>query len=122
MFTVAASSVAMQSHNTLPPSVRTSSARWPMAKDGCEPMPMMPVSYSWKPFMWLCDSASSVVQVWPRGGTYCRSSSQMRHCAGGCALSGYCVPQAVQMKRGMGVSRLLVTNPARAAGDRSNRQ
>jgi len=55
--------------------------------------------------MWLFDSASSVVQVCPRGGTYCRSSSQMTHCAGSLALSGYCVPQAVQMKRGMSFSR-----------------
>jgi hypothetical protein len=66
------------------------------------PIPMMPVSYSWNAFMWLCCSKGSVVQVWPRGGTYCRSSSQIAHWAGGCALSGYCMPQAVQMKRGMG--------------------
>lgn len=38
--TVAASRVATQSHNTFPPSVRTSMARWPMAKAGCEPMPI----------------------------------------------------------------------------------
>jgi hypothetical protein len=25
----------------------------------------------------------------------------MRHCDGACALSGYCVPQAVQMNAGM---------------------
>ncbi len=69
-------------------------------------MPISPVSYSWKPFMWLFASTSSVVQVCPRGGTYCRSSSQTAHCAGGCALSGYCVPQAVQMKSDMDISKL----------------
>jgi len=65
------------------------------------PMPMTPLSYSRQAFMWLCDSAESVVQVCPRGGTYCRSSSQMAHCAGGFSLSAYCMPQAVQMKWGM---------------------
>ena len=48
-------------------------------------MPMSPVSYSRKLFMWLCASAASVVQPCPRGGTYCRSSSQIAHCAGGWA-------------------------------------
>src|SRR5581483_3995379 len=97
--TVAGSRVATQSQRRLPPSVRTSNARWPMAKPA--PMPMMPSSYSWKAFMWLCCSAGSVVQVCPRGGTYCRSSSQIAHSAGGCARSGYCVPQAVQMYKGI---------------------
>src|SRR3974390_1056752 len=101
MLTVAGSSVATQSHNTLPSSVRTNKARWPIAKPALRPI--TPVSYSWKLFLWLSARASSVVQVWPRGGTYCLSSSQMRHCRGGCALSGYCVPQAVQMNRGMAV-------------------
>ncbi len=100
--TVAASSVATQSHRILPPSVRTNSARCPIAKPA--PIPMRPVSYSWKLFMWLCASAASVVQLCPRAGTYCRSSSQIMHCAGGCALSGYCMPQAVQMKRGIEIS------------------
>ena len=104
--TVAASSVATQSHSTLPPEVRSNSARWPMAKPA--PMPMTPGSYSRMLFMWLCDSASSVVHVCPRGGTYCRSSSQMTQCAGGFSLCAYCMPQAVQMKKGMGVlGRLL---------------
>ena len=44
--TVAASSSEMQSHRMLPPGVRTSSARWPMANCGWLPMPMMPGSYS----------------------------------------------------------------------------
>ena len=59
------------------------------------------VSYSRKALKWLSASAASVVQVCPRGGTYCRSSSQMTHCAGGFSLSAYCVPQAVQMKAGI---------------------
>jgi len=41
-----------------------------------------------------------VIQLWPDGGTYCRSSSQMMHCSGGVSLGAYCVPQAVQMKAG----------------------
>jgi hypothetical protein len=45
----------------------------------------------------LAASASSVVQLWPFGGTYWRSSSQIVHWAGGVALGGYCMPQAVQM-------------------------
>src|SRR5665213_2215838 len=63
-------------------------------------------SYSRMLFIWLCASASSVVQVCPRGGTYCRSSSQTTHCAGGFTLFAYCMPQAVQMKRGIASSRV----------------
>jgi hypothetical protein len=37
----------------------------------------------------------------------------MAHCAGGCALSGYCVPQAVQMKSDMDVSKLQAQDAAR---------
>ena len=47
-------------------------------------------------------SASSVVQLWPAGVTYCRSSSQIGQFAGGLSLGAYCVPQVVQMKAGMG--------------------
>ena len=43
--TVAASSIEMQSHSTLPCAVRSSSARWPIAKRGCVAIPMMPGSY-----------------------------------------------------------------------------
>jgi hypothetical protein len=46
-------------------------------------------------------SESSVVQLWPAGVTYCRSSSQIGHAAGGLSLGAYCVPQVVQMKAGM---------------------
>src|SRR3974377_1537100 len=91
----------MQSHNTLPRGMRRSSARWPMEKVGCEPIPVTPGSYSRQALMWSCRSTSSVVQVCPRGGTYCRSSSQILHSAGGCVLFAYCVPQAVQMKLGI---------------------
>jgi len=52
--TVASSSVAMQSHNMLPSSVRTSSARWPIANAGVEPIPMMPLSYSRNVLVWDC--------------------------------------------------------------------
>src|SRR5476649_810504 len=108
--TVAASSVATQSHSTLPPLVRSSSARWPIANFGSEPMPRTPGSYSRQTFLWLCESCSSVVQLCPPGGTYCRSSSQMTHCAGGkfgfLSLGGYCMPQAVQMKQGIRIPRV----------------
>src|SRR5215472_5785919 len=104
--TLASSSVAMQSQRMLPPALRTRRARWPMPNAGVEPMPMMPFSYSRNVLVWLCRSACSVVQVWPRAGTYCRSSSQIAHCAGACALSANCVPQAVQMKNGIGLFRL----------------
>src|SRR5262249_47440301 len=41
--------------------------------------------------------APSVGQVFPRGGTYCRPSSQITHCRGAALLGVYWVPQAVQM-------------------------
>ena len=53
--------------------------------------------------MWRLASVSSVVQLWPAGGTYCRSSSQIGHAAGGLSLGAYCVPQVLQMKAGMTV-------------------
>jgi len=37
--TVASSISVMQSHSTLPPGVRSSSARWPMANAGNVPIP-----------------------------------------------------------------------------------
>jgi hypothetical protein len=42
---VAGSSIAMQSHKTFPLGVQTTSARWPIAKGGCVPMPITPGSY-----------------------------------------------------------------------------
>src|SRR5215469_7620531 len=72
-----------------------------MANVGVEPIPMMPGSYSRKVLVWLCRSVSRVLQVWPRGGTYCRSSSQRTQWRGGAARSAYCVPQAVQMNKGI---------------------
>jgi hypothetical protein len=60
-------------------------------------MPMTPGSY-WRQALKLrAASDVSVVQLCPLGGTYCRSSSQIVHWAGGLLLGGYCVPQAVQM-------------------------
>ena len=49
---------------------------------GCVPMPITPGSYSRNALKCSRRSAASVVQVWPRGGTYCRSSSQIVHCGG----------------------------------------
>jgi hypothetical protein len=40
---------------------------------------------------------SGVVQTCPAGGTNWRSSSQIRQCDGGPAVSGYELPQAQQM-------------------------
>src|SRR5436190_21809055 len=44
---------------------------------------------------------SSVVQLWPAGVTYCRSSLQIGQAGGGLSLGAYWVPQVVQMKAGM---------------------
>src|SRR6516225_1800321 len=95
--TVAASSIEMQSHKTFPSPVQTTSARWPMANCGCVPMPITPGSCWRYALKYPAASAASVVQVCPRGGTYCRSSSQMTHCRGAASLGAYWVPQAVQM-------------------------
>jgi hypothetical protein len=62
--------------------VQTTSARWPIAKAGCVPMPITPGSYWRYELKCPAANAASVVQVCPRGGTYCRSSSQMRHSSG----------------------------------------
>ena len=94
MLTVAASRVETQSHSMLPFSVRTRSARWPIAKPAL--IPIKPVSYSWKLFMWLCDNSPSVVQVCP--GRHVLPLFLTDHALlSGRALSGYRVPQAVQM-------------------------
>src|SRR5215831_20649783 len=94
---VAASSIAMQSHKIFPLGVQTSSARWPMANDGCVPMPINPGSCCRNELKCPAAKASSVVQVCPRGGTYCRSSSQIAHWRGATSLGLYCMPHAVQM-------------------------
>src|SRR5215469_10370669 len=65
-------------------------------------MPITPGSCSRYALNARAASAFSVVQLWPVGGTYCRSSSQIAQCAGGFSLGAYCVPQAVQMKASMG--------------------
>jgi hypothetical protein len=61
-------------------------------------------------------SLSSVVQDWPEAGTNCRSSVQIAHAPGGASEGGYCVPQAVQMKAGMGAGYTLV-----GTGEKSRR-
>src|SRR5690349_20000814 len=103
--TVASSSIAMQSHRILPCGVRMSSARWPMAKFGWVPMPITPGSCWRQALNARAVSDLSVVQLWPVAGTYCRSSSQIAHCAGGLSHGAYCVPQAVQMKASMRAAR-----------------
>ena len=102
--TVASSMKLMQSHRMLPRSVRSSRARWAMAKPGVVPMPVRPGSCRRNALKWVRRRLASVVQDWPSGFTYCRSSWQMVQPEGGAALSGYCVPQVVQMKAGMGGS------------------
>src|SRR5712691_10069298 len=94
--TVAASSMAMQSHKTFPLGVQTKSARWPIANDGCDPMPMSPGSYCRYELKCVAASTGSVVHFCPLAGTYCRSSSQIAQLCGGTLLGAYCVPQAVQ--------------------------
>src|SRR5712691_1269403 len=96
--TVAASSMAMQSHKTFPLGVQTTSARWPMANDGCDPMPMSPGSYCRYELKCVAASTDSVVHFCPPAGTYWRSSSQIAQLCGGALLGAYCVPQAVQTK------------------------
>ena len=56
-------------------------------------MPIRPVSYSWKLFMWLCDRASSVVQVCPRGGSVLAAPLRKWGIRRAPARFGYCVPQ-----------------------------
>ena len=95
----------MQSHKTFPLGVQTTSARWPIANCGCVPMPITPGPY-WR-YELKCPAvrAASVVQVCPRGGTYCRSSSQITHCRGATLLGVYWVPQAVQMNASISLFR-----------------
>ncbi len=81
--TRAGSSSGTQSHRTLPFGVRTSSARWPMAKCGSTPMPISPGSSKRIELRLVSRSLSCVVHCWPVALTYCRSSSQMAQAAGG---------------------------------------
>src|SRR6266480_4841961 len=95
-----------QSHNTWPDPAGTSSARWPMANAGVMPTPIRPAS-SRNADMWLRCRRANVVQCCPRGGTYCRSSSQMAQASGAADVGVYCVPQAVQMNASMIIRSLL---------------
>ena len=96
--TVASSTRLMQSHRKPPAAVRRCSARWPMANLGSVPMPMRPGPSGWTVLRWLRRSSCSVVQRCPCHPMYWRSSEQMRQCSGGMGVSGYWVPQVVQMK------------------------
>src|ERR1043165_2835445 len=94
---VASSSIEMQSHNTLPCTVRIRTARWPIAKRGCVATPRMPGSYWCQPFTCVTASFAFVVQPCSDWGTYCHSSSKIGQFGGGFSAGGYCVPQVVQM-------------------------
>ena len=86
----------MQSQRTLPAPLFTSSARWPIANDGVQPMPRMPWSSRISGSCVLRNS-SHVSHTCPSScGMYWRGSSQIGHAAGGASLGGYCVPQALQ--------------------------
>ena len=98
------SSREMQSHSTLPPGVRTSSARCPIANAGSTPTPVRPGSSSRSTTAWSRPSSAMVVQRWPPQPTYWRSSSQMGQAVGGWAVSGYCTPQVAQIQAGIGRS------------------
>src|SRR6476659_6154597 len=110
--TVARSLSEMQSHRMLPCGVRSNCARWPMPNAGNVTIEMRLGSSSRQAFMLRLANVSSVVQVWPGGGTYCRSSSQIGQAAGGFSPGAYCVPQVVQMKAGINPSALLVHGSA----------
>ena len=99
--TAASSMNETQSHITLVSPERTSSARWPMAKDGDVPMPMRPGACWRNAEKCVRRIASSVVQDCPSGFAYCRSSWQIAQPEGGASEGGYCVPQVVQMKAAM---------------------
>src|ERR1044072_6152367 len=88
-----------------------------MAKRGCVAMPMMPGSYWRQPFTWVMPSLCCVVQPWPDGGTYCRSSSQIGQFGGGCSAGGYCVPHVVQMNACMLISVIAFAFTQLAAED-----
>ena len=98
---VASSMKLMQSHSTLPAPVRNSSARCPIAKAGVVPIPISPGSCRRNALKCLGRIDCNVVQAWPSRFTYCRSSWHIRQPDGGVSLSGYCVPQVVQMNAGM---------------------
>ncbi len=103
MAIVASSSSEMQSHSTLPPSVRNNNARWPMAKAGTVPMPINPASCCRNALQWPRASACWLVQPWPDGGTNWRSSVQIGQRSGAASEGANWVPQAVQMKAGIGI-------------------
>ena len=90
-----------------------------MPNAGAVVIEIRPGSSSRQPLMKRWRSDSSVVQAWPVGGTYCRSSSQIGQAAGGLSDGSYWVPQVLQMKAGMGTEcnrRFENANPAVMAG------
>ena len=102
MSAVASSSRAMQSQSTLPPGVLARIARCLMPNAGVVSIVISPGARRRKLLLCVARRPSSVVQDCPDAGTNCRSSLQTEHASGGDTEGGYCVPQAVQMKAGMG--------------------
>src|SRR5215468_10561935 len=98
---VARSINAMQAQRRWLLGVRKSCARWPMPKCGEVVIEIKLGSSSRMAFMLRRARVSSVIQLWPAGVTYCRSSLQIGHAAGGLSLGAYCVPHVVQMNAGM---------------------
>jgi len=86
--TVASSMKLMQSHRMLPVPVRSSRARWPIAKAGMVPIPSSPGSYWRNALKCVRSIAGNVVQDWPSRFTYCRSSWQIVQLMGGVSPGG----------------------------------
>src|ERR671911_2300873 len=102
--TVASSISARHSHSTLPAGVRARIARCPMANAGVVSIVVSPAARRRNLLLCAFRSAPSVVQDWPKVGTNCRSSVQIRHAPGGASEGGNSVPQAEQMNAGMSLS------------------
>src|SRR5205809_1038041 len=96
---VNSSSRVTQSQSTFPAGDCTSRARWPMANEGAVPIPTSRSSCRRNSLWWPRCRSAKVVQRWPSGPMYWRSSSQIKQCAGGASpVSSYCIPHVTQMK------------------------
>ena len=85
---VAASSSATQSQSTLPAGVDSRNARWLIAKAGTGCRLISPGWCAAQALRLPAASAARVIHACPARGTYCRSSSQIGHRAGGASASG----------------------------------
>ena len=91
---VASSSIVTQSHRMFPWDVLMSKARWPIANFGCVGPMLITWSATWKVLLQNLPCISlKLVHFCPEEATYCRSSWQIRHDAGGLLLASYCTPQ-----------------------------